>query len=286
MRSPNAYAVSVRRPDGTIAGVSGLLAPPKGHPVLTRPVIRGVAVLLQSLALGASALDFSAAVARRREQGVGELRVGRASVPFTAAVLAANLGVLLLVPFAVTHVAIGSVEAGEPTARSLAVESVVRVVLILAVVFGLSRVPTARRLFEYHGAEHKAIIAYESGRALTVEAVRAQRRQHVLCGTSFLTVAVLVATALFPALRHESFAGGLLVRALLIPIVAGVSYELIRAAARGRAGRMLRPLMLPGIWLQHVTTREPLDDQIEVAIHALEASLALEARCQPAAELR
>lgn len=326
MRSPNAYAVSVRRADGTIASRGGRV--PRladAYPLLARPVLRGGATLVQSMVLGVKALNFSSAVAledeeEREEVEEVEVRGGAAADGPDAAVpvsvpnerkssapgasattagplvfaLAANVALFIFLPLALTNAiylaAGGGLDVGGPwsaTAASLfasvrptvdfnLVEGLVRIAIFLALVYSMSKLEEMHRVFQYHGAEHKVVAAFEAGGPLTVEAARPQPRRHPRCGTSFLMVVMMVAVALFSVVRFDSLAANAAARVALLPLVAGLSFEVIRAAARSQSGPLFRLMVLPGLWLQGITTQEPTDDQLEVAIHALEASLALE----------
>jgi uncharacterized protein YqhQ len=327
MRSPNAYAVSVRRPDGQIVSTGGVV-PRLGdrYPILKRPVIRGAATLIHSLALGIKALNYSTAVALEFEDEKEEVAIGQA-VPAAGAspvgqiavrvpaekkssgtllpvifALAFNIGLFVVVPLLVTNAifafATGAstwpTEPGptwyatawgwvtallhpvRPTVTFNLVEGVIRVSIFLGMIWSMSRIAEIRRVFEYHGAEHKVVMAYENNAGLSVEAARAQTRFHPRCGTSFLMVVMLVAVALFSVVRFDSLALNAAARIALFPLVAGLSYEVIRAAGRRQSGLVFKLMVAPGLWLQRITTQEPSDDQLEVAIHALQASLALE----------
>ena len=146
--------------------------------------------------------------------------------------------------------------------------------LIMIVSFSLLK--DIRRVFEYHGAEHKTVFTWEKGLALTVDNARPQPRQHPRCGTSFLVVVMLVSIVLFSVIRFDSLLFNFLVRIALIPVVAGLSYEIIRLSARKESGSFFKLITRPGVWLQNITTKEPDDLQLEVAIEALKASLKLE----------
>ena len=146
----------------------------------------------------------------------------------------------------------------------------------LIMIFSFSLLKDIRRVFQYHGAEHKTVFTWEAGLPLTVENARPQPRQHPRCGTSFLMVVMLVAIVLFSVVRFDSLLENAAARIALLPLVAGLSFEVIRAAAKKESGAFFRVMVLPGLWLQGITTQEPSDDQLEVAIHALETSLALE----------
>jgi uncharacterized protein YqhQ len=140
--------------------------------------------------------------------------------------------------------------------------------------FSLSK--DIRRVFEYHGAEHKTVFNWESGLPLTIENARVQPRQHPRCGTSFLMVVMLVSIVLFSVISFSSFAYNIAVRVAFIPVVAGLSYEIIRLSAKKEGGFVFKLITLPGVWLQNITTKEPDDRQLEVAIVALKESLKLE----------
>jgi uncharacterized protein YqhQ len=146
----------------------------------------------------------------------------------------------------------------------------------LIMITSFSLLKDIRRVFEYHGAEHKTVFTWEKGLALTVDNARPQPRQHPRCGTSFLVVVMLVSIVLFSVIRFDSLLFNFLVRIALIPVVAGISYEIIRLSARKESGTFFKMITRPGVWLQNVTTKEPDDSQLEVAIEALKASLKLE----------
>jgi uncharacterized protein YqhQ len=150
-------------------------------------------------------------------------------------------------------------------------------------IFTFSLLKDIRRVFEYHGAEHKTVFTWEAGLPLTVENARVQPRQHPRCGTSFLMVVMLVSIVLFSIVKFDSLALNMLTRIALMPLVAGLSYEIIRLSARREGSLVFKLMTLPGIWLQNITTKEPDDKQLEVALYALKESLKLEPRPQEAA---
>jgi len=161
------------------------------------------------------------------------------------------------------------------------VDGLIRMTFFLIMIVSFSLLRDIRRVFEYHGAEHKVVYTWEANEELTVENARGKRRQHPRCGTSFLMVVMLVAIAAFSVLKFDSLLLNLLVRVTMIPVIAGVSYEIIRASARSRTQWLLSLLTRPGLWLQNITTREPDDSQLEVAIFALKESLKLEPAADP-----
>ncbi|HKX29566.1 MAG TPA: DUF1385 domain-containing protein [Blastocatellia bacterium] len=162
------------------------------------------------------------------------------------------------------------------------VDGVIRMLFFVLMIFGFSRLNDFRRIFEYHGAEHKTVYTWEAGEELTVANARRHPRQHPRCGTSFLMVVMLVSIILFSIVKFDSLLFNLLTRVALVPLIAGLSYEVIRAAGQKETGRIFSLITRPGIWLQNLTTREPSDDQLEVAIYALKESLKLE----PQSELK
>lgn len=162
------------------------------------------------------------------------------------------------------------------------VDGVIRMFFFIMMIYGFSRLNDIKRVFEYHGAEHKTVYAWEAGEELTIANAQRHPRQHPRCGTSFLMVVMLVSIVLFSVVKFDSLILNMLTRIALIPLIAGISYEIIRAAGKKETSRIFSIITRPGIWLQNLTTREPSDDQLEVAIYALKESLKLE----PQSELR
>jgi uncharacterized protein YqhQ len=156
------------------------------------------------------------------------------------------------------------------------IDGLIRMSFFLIMIVSFSLLKDIRRVFEYHGAEHKTVFTWEKGLDLTVANARPQPRQHPRCGTSFLMVVMLVSIILFSVIKFDSLLFNFLVRIALIPVVAGISYEIIRLSARKESGAFFKMITRPGVWLQNVTTKEPDDAQLEVAIHALKESLKLE----------
>ncbi len=260
MRSPHWAATAVRGPRGDLRTfprrLDSLLV---RHRWLRIPIVRGVIILYEALRLGIEALLVSANIA----QGVDE--------PLTARQVAASvvfgLGLAIGLFFVLPTVAVRAFDGFGTTPVVLnLVEGALRVTIVLVYLVLIGRVPEVQRVFAYHGAEHKAVNAYEAGQPLEIPPVRAQSRFHPRCGTSFILVVMLVALVVFTFLGRPTLAVRIVSRVGLIPLLAGVSYEVIRAGARSR---WLRPAILPGLWLQHLTTREPDDAQLEVAIGAL-----------------
>lgn len=368
MRTPNAYAIAVRKADGTIVNTAAAL--PKWsdkYPLLKLPVLRGGAVLVQSMGLGIKALNYSAseafAEAQKAEaaevevvltpaviEGEGdfagltgavpglfplptkkrskdELKRGGTAAAASSIVFALIFNVLLFIalPLLLTNALFiaagwahtpavvaspGSSErttdnhAGAPQSDTSApeqpwyerswaslrgyfhpvrptvgfnlIDGLIRMTFFLIMIFGFSLLKDIRRVFEYHGAEHKTVFTWEKGLDLTVDNARPQPRQHPRCGTSFLMVVMLVSILLFSVIKFDSLLFNFLVRIALIPLVAGISYEIIRLSAKKESGAFFKMITRPGVWLQNITTKEPDDSQLEVAIAALKESLKLE----------
>jgi uncharacterized protein YqhQ len=357
MRTPNAYAIAVRKADGTIVNTAAAL--PKWSdkaPILKLPILRGGAVLLQSMGLGIKALNYSASEAfaeaetaeaaevqvaltpaviegegdfagitggvpglfpiPKQKRPKDELKRGGTAAAASSIVFALIFNVLLFVaaPLLLTNALFvaagwantpaatatttpnGSTSAAapdsalrrewnsirgylhpvRPTVGFNLVDGMIRMTFFLIMIVGFSLLKDIRRVFEYHGAEHKTVFTWEKGLDLTVANARPQPRQHPRCGTSFLMVVMLVSILLFSIVRFDSLLLNFLVRIVLIPVVAGLSYEIIRLSARKEGGAFFKLITRPGVWLQNVTTKEPDDLQLEVAIEALKESLKLE----------
>jgi uncharacterized protein YqhQ len=158
----------------------------------------------------------------------------------------------------------------------------IRMAFFLIMIFSFSLMKDIRRVFEYHGAEHKTVFTWEAGLPLTVENARPQPRQHPRCGTSFLMVVMIVSIVLFSVVKFDSLAYNMLVRVALIPVIAGISYEIIRLSAKKEGSLIFKTITRPGVWLQNITTKEPDDSQLEVALVALRESLKLEPKPETA----
>jgi uncharacterized protein YqhQ len=360
MRTPNAYAIAVRKADGTIVNTAARL--PKWsdkYPILKLPVLRGGAVLVQSMGLGIKALNYSAneafAEAEQAEEvkvalspavieGEGdfagltgavpglfpvptqkrskdELKKGTTGAAVGSIIFALIFNVLLFVaaPLLLTNALfIGAGWATSPAAATSTatpgaattpvvtepeeqawytnawstvrtylhpvrpsvafnlIDGLIRMTFFLIMIFSFSLLKDIRRVFQYHGAEHKTVFTWEAGLPLTVENARPQPRQHPRCGTSFLMVVMLVAIILFSVIKFDSLLLNFLIRIALMPIVAGLSYEIIRLSAKKESSWIFKLMTAPGVWLQNITTQEPDDKQLEVAIEALKESLKLE----------
>ena len=367
MRTPGAYAIAVRKADGTIVNTAATL--PKWSDkvrILKLPILRGGAVLLQSMGLGIKALNYSAAEAfeeveeaeaeevqialtpaviegegdfagitgglpgvipiPQKKSRAKEVKKSGTAAAAGSIIFAMIFNILLFVaaPLLLTNAlfiaagwgpaAVSSTSTAQPTAApntgaqqtatpaaeeqpwytrawgsvrgyfhpvrpSISfnlIDGVIRMTFFLIMITSFSLLRDIRRVFEYHGAEHKTVFTWEKGLDLTVPNARIQPRQHPRCGTSFLMVVMLVSILLFSVIKFDSLLFNFLVRLALIPVVAGISYEIIRLSAKKETGFFFKMITRPGLWLQNVTTKEPDDNQLEVAITALKESLKLE----------
>ena len=275
IRAPAHMAVAVRHPSGEIVRhVEALQGLYTGR-VRRIPLVRGAVVLWETLALGMRALTFSSRIALEEEDNEGE------AVEFPEAVMWGSMALAML--FAVGIFFVGPVllanfleSQGLERALVVVIEAVLRLGLLVGYLALISLMPDIRRVFQYHGAEHMTIHAYEAGRPLTVAEVRTRPKEHTRCGTSFLLVVVaiaLVTLLAFDLLVDEGIMVRVASRVLLLPPIAGVSYEVLRFGARFGSNRLVQALFAPNIALQALTTRVPADDQIEVAIAAFETAL-------------
>jgi len=260
MRSPQWTSTAVRRPDGAIRALTEPHASLLLHFRWLRvPVVRGCVALYESLTIGIKALLLSASLASGAQASLTGRQV--------AATVSVGVGVALGLFFVLPAAVIRSLDVYFPSVfASNLVEGALRVLILLGYLVGIGRLPDVARVFAYHGAEHKAVNAYEAGAPLQAEAARGFSRFHVRCGTSFLLIVMIIAIVVFSFLGRPPLALRLVSRIALLPLVAGLSYELIRAAARVP---WLRPVVVPGLWLQRLTTQEPDERQLEVAVRAL-----------------
>ena len=280
MRSPSSWAVAVRTPEGEITEVVQDISSPMQRRRLWRlPIIRGVVALGESLAIGFRALAISANVAsqERDENGEIQTQIGRGQIIFSF-VIAIGFALML---FKVGPALVTSWLPVEQTELFVIVEGVIRVSVFIAYILVISLLPDLKRVFQYHGAEHKAINALEGGAELTPSNVQKFSLIHPRCGTAFLLWVMVIAIFVFALVGRPSLPWLVASRILLLPVIAGLAYELIRYAGKHQDNRVLMTLLAPGLWLQRLTTREPTDDQVEVSIKALQSVMAKEAAETP-----
>ena len=273
MKSPKGWTVAVRDQKGDIHIKRELLK--KLPRFLRLPFLRGCVGLYHALAIGMKAIEFSASKAYDTE---GEKPMSRAAITLTVgAALLIGVGLFIFLPLYLTRLA--GLVMGTVTTSSLVfnlTDGIIRVFIFLLYVSAIGLWKDMRRIFEYHGAEHKVIHAYEAGKQLDVENVRLFSPHHPRCGTSFLLIVMVISILIFSFIPQLwPFWGKFLSRLFLIPVIAGTSYELLRLSAKMKENTLIHLMILPGLMLQRLTTREPDDFQIEVAIKAVNEVLQL-----------
>jgi uncharacterized protein YqhQ len=281
MRGPSNWAVAVRKPDGDIAQVTQPIeSPMKRHKLARLPIVRGVVALGESLAIGFRALAISANYAAQ-EEGEGDEEVptelSRGQL-FFAFAIAIGFAIAL---FKVTPALIADSLPVDTTGWFVIIEGLIRVTIFILYLVLISLLPSLRRVFQYHAAEHKAINALEAGDELVPERVQRYSLIHPRCGTAFLLWVMVIAIFVFAFFGRPVWYWLIASRILLLPLIAGLAYELIRFAGKHTGNRVLMTLLAPGLWLQRLTTREPTLDQLEVSIRALKEVLRLEQTDSP-----
>jgi uncharacterized protein YqhQ len=272
MRTPSNWSLAVRKPDGDIAEVNFPITSAMARHRLARlPIVRGVIALGESLAIGFRALAISANYAAQEEGEDGEVttELSRGAIIFAFAI-AIGFAVAL---FKVTPAIITSFLPIDDTGSFVVIEGLIRVTLFIAYLGVISLLPDLRRVFQYHGAEHKTINALEAGEDLTPENVQRYSLIHPRCGTAFLLYVMVIAIFVFAFVGQPAWYWLIASRILLLPVIAGIAYEVIRFAGKHSDNRLLMGFLAPGLWLQRLTTREPSLDQLEVSIRALQEVL-------------
>jgi uncharacterized protein YqhQ len=274
MRSLTGYSVAVRQPDGGVAIKKDKLASiTSKYKFLKTPILRGSVVLIQSLILGIRALNYSAAVSTEGEEGEGEMSSWAVAGSIGFALLLA-VGLFILAPLGITNLIRRFLMPAMSNFEYNLIDGVIRSVFFFVYIFSISFMDEIRRVFQYHGAEHKTVYTYEAEEDLTVENARGKSTLHPRCGTSFLLFVMAISILVFsliPSSAHFVVKFG--ARVVLIPLIAGLAYEVIRFSARHLKSRLCRMLIAPGLWLQRITTKEPDDKQLEIAIIALREAL-------------
>ena len=271
IRGQHHVSIAVRRPDGSIAQQSSALSPLFTGRLRRIPLLRGVIVLAETLALGMKALAYSANVAAEAEG----LEIGKWSIAGMLAVsLAFGIGVFFLLPVLASSPFEG--QLGNDIVSNI-LEGAIRLALFVAYVYLIGKMREIRRVFMYHGAEHMTVHAQEHGDPLTVDEVRKYSPAHPRCGTAFLLVVMVLAVVAFVMIPRDPFWMLIASRVVLIPVIAALAYELIRLSGRHSGNPLVRLITGPSLALQSLTTRPPEDDQIEVAINAMEQALEADA---------
>ena len=265
MRGKTHVAVAVRQPDGEInVDVRPVNSIADRYPILKKPFLRGVVSLVESLVMGMKALSYSAQVSGEEDE-----KLDSKDMALTIAV-SAGLAILLFIIIPTWSMRFITDFTQDHMALNL-VEGVLRMAIFLAYIAAISSMRDIQRVFQYHGAEHKTIYTYEAGLPLKVENVRPFSTLHPRCGTNFLMIVMLISMFIFTFLGWPNLVERIASRILLMPVIAGVSYELIRYAGAHTDNPLVRVAITPGLLLQKLTTRQPDDDQIEVAIASLKA---------------
>jgi uncharacterized protein YqhQ len=275
IRGRRLVAVAVRRPSGGIALRTETLGGVYSARLRRIPFVRGIIVLWETLALGTRALIFSSNVALEEEEG-------EISGPFLWATVGVALVFVIALIFVGPVLATGLLEDAIDNGRLAAlVEGVIRLGVLLGYLGLIGLVPDIQRVFAYHGAEHKSINALEHGAPLEVASVQPYSTAHPRCGTSFLLAVVVISVVLFVLVGTPPLWQRVLSRVGLVPVIAALSYELIRLGGTFQGNRVVRAIFAPNLWLQSLTTREPDDSQVEVALHALREALAGDGAPEP-----
>ena len=279
MKNKDDYAVAVRKPDGEIDVDLQVYHPLlNGHKVKEIPFIRGVFNFIDSLVLGMKTINHSAKFYEDEDmaptaidKALDKVSGGKSEsilMGFTTILaIAFSIALFILLPYFISRYLTGIIRNDSLLAI---IEGAVRIVIFLAYILGISLLKDIRRLYQYHGAEHKCINCIEKGRPLTVENVRKSSRIHKRCGTSFMFLVIIISVVLFFFIRVDNAGYRVLLRLALVPVIAGISYEIIRLAGRSD-NIFITIISAPGLWLQHATTKEPDDSMIEVAIKSVEA---------------
>jgi uncharacterized protein YqhQ len=284
MRAPHSYCVAVRKPNGEIVTEqSPLPRVSEKYPIFRLPILRGLGTLGHAMYLGVKALQFSANVAISEQARNGQNSSDQKPPEMTGWMMAIPLAFSLLfflfmykfVPlFLATQLGKALPSLHGRFAVNM-MDGLIRLAIFLAFLIVISRMKDIRRMFQYHGAEHKVVFNFESGQPVTVENAQKFVTFHPRCGTSFLLLVMVLAILVYPLMPFDGFAAKLVARIALLPLIVGVSYELIRYAARHQRG-LMATLTAPGLWLQRVTTQQPSDEQAFVAIQALDGAMQLE----------
>ena len=276
MRSMSGYTVAVRQPNGEIALKSDTIQPlSKKYPIVKLPVLRGSIVLIQSLILGMRALNFAAVASSEKEEGGegGELS-NWAIISSMIVAMALGIGLFILAPLGITNLIRHYAMPHMSNFAYNAIDGVIRGVFFFAYITLISLMKDIRRVFQYHGAEHKTVFTFEAHEDLTVDNARSKSTLHPRCGTSFLMFVMAISIVVFSLIPSTApFAVKFGARVVFIPLIAGIAYEIIRFSARHLDNPICRLLIKPGLMLQRITTQPPDDTQVEIAVVALREAL-------------
>ncbi len=290
MRSSDLLAVAVRKPDGEISiKKENFVSFLKRFPLLKYPILRGAVVLVQSLIIGIRSLNYSAEVAIAEEKkkeaeirsddeaGQDASKVSPWALGISIAVaLIFGVALFFFLPLFLTELLKKAFPVFGNNILFNLVDGLIRIIIFVIYIFSISFIKDIKRIFQYHGAEHKTVYAYEAGEELSVENVKKFSTLHPRCGTSFLLFVMVVAILVFSFLpTDQPLYIKIWPRLALLPLIAGISYELIRLSARKRENRFFKVIIWPGLFFQKITTAEPNDEQLAVAIEALKSVMPL-----------
>jgi len=270
IRGKKAVVTAVRRPDGHIVVDAKPLSPIYTGWMRRAPFLRGVIVLIESMMLGIKSLMYSANVALEQEE---EKLSGKTAWLTISASVVFAIVLFFLIPLFLTKLI-------DPYITSSIVfhiiEGGIRLAIFIAYLVIIGQIPDIKRVFTYHGAEHKAVNAYESGVPMEVSAVNAHSTAHVRCGTSFLFAVIIIAIIVFAFIGRQALWLMVLSRILLLPVIAAIGYEVVHFSAGHSKNLLVRAIIIPGLWLQTLTTKRPDDRQLEVALAALKQAVNLD----------
>ncbi len=286
MRSNEFVTVAVRKEDGTIrVKDDSFLSLSKKIRILGLPLIRGIINLGEMMMIGMKTLNYSAnqmieEPGQEEEEKTRKQKIGEGILFAFSFVIAISLSLFLFkfLPLWITEWVSSIYEPFRNSVLYNVLDGILKTSFFLLYIFLLSFMPSIKRVFEYHGAEHKSIFAYENGGGLNVENARKQSRFHPRCGTSFIFIVFMISILVYTVLpRNPDFTMNFINRMLLLPVIAAVSYEFLKWSAKKQGNPIMKMLISPGLAFQRLTTKEPSDDQLEVALHALQKALDLEA---------
>jgi uncharacterized protein YqhQ len=275
MRSLTGFSVAVRQPDGGVAiKQDKLVSVTTKYPFLKFPILRGSVVLIQSMILGMRALHFSAMVGGVEEEGEEEMSNWAMGTTMLMA-FALAIGVFVLAPLGITNLIRHYAMPHMGNLTYNVIDGLLRAIFFFVYILSISFMKEIRRVFQYHGAEHKTVYTFEANEDLTVENARVKSTLHPRCGTSFLLFVMAISILVFSLVPSSAmFIVKVGARIVLLPLIAGLAYEVIRFSARHLKNPVCRMMTKPGMWLQKITTKEPDDSQLEIAITALKTALA------------
>ncbi len=274
MRGPEQIAIAVRKPDGAIAlRTEPFKSIVKRYKLLNIPILRGGLVLLETLYIGIKALNFSGDIAMSAEKNQNQKNRWNNLWMGLTVVFALGLGMVFFFYLPLVLTEMMGFHSGF---WFNLVDGIIRLLFFLAYIYGISFWKEIRRVFEYHGAEHKTIFAYENQKPLVTDSAVPYSTHHPRCGTSFLLIVMLVSIVVFMFLGKPMTIGDRLVRLAFVPLIGGISYELIKLSAKAYKYALFRFFIQPGLWLQRITTKEPDESQLEVALVALKSAIGRE----------